>query len=379
MKRFFYFAYAVVFHLCRILPVQNNRVCLVSPHNADLNDALGEIEQELQGRGGFQINTITHRDLHLQLRSGVKAAVQSVLRAISFFSYKAYWLATAHYVFLNDNFMPMADLHFHKKAVIVQLWHAQGAFKRFGQSLALDPATKKRLQKGNQRLTFAVCSSEAVVPIYAQALGLPNERVLPLGSAQADYFFRRHDVAAMRERLDAAYPAARGKKLVLYAPTFRDTPAEDAQILANLDAALFEQTLGAQYHLLVRLHPQVHTAALPQSVSDATAWGDVRELALLCDILVTDYSSICMEFAWLNKPCIFFAYDLAQYETQRPFYFPYEAYVPGPVVTTFSAVVDAVKAEAFAPQKRDAFRQTNFGTPQPDAAKRIVETVLQKH
>jgi hypothetical protein len=78
------------------------------------------LKAELEKRGGYEICYISHADL------------SSVLKAAVFFTKKAYQLATAKYVFMNDNFMPLGYLNFRKEAVIVQLWHAEGAFKKFG-------------------------------------------------------------------------------------------------------------------------------------------------------------------------------------------------------------------------------------------------------
>lgn len=83
---------------------------------------------------------------------------------------------------------------------------------------------------------------------------------------------------------------------MLYAPTFRDDPEKDRELLSRLDTGLFNRYLGEEYALLVRLHPQIHadTRTLEGAV-DLTAYPDVSELVLLCDVLVTDYSSIVMD------------------------------------------------------------------------------------
>ena len=114
MKGLFYTLYSLFFHLFRLFPVKGNRVVLLSPHNANFKDSLMYIRQEFASRGDFVFIEISSREL------------DSVFSAFKFFTIKAFYLATAKYVFLNDTFMPMAKLHFSKKAVIVQLWHGQG-------------------------------------------------------------------------------------------------------------------------------------------------------------------------------------------------------------------------------------------------------------
>ena len=173
MKKIFYFIYAVIFNFFSIFPLKKNKVVFLSPHNENFNDSLGAVMEEVIRRDEFRVVLISGRDLKLD-RSGVKKTVSSVGRAISFFTVKAYHLATAHYVFLNDNFMPMGKLCFKKNAVITQLWHAEGAFKKFGLDIE-QPEDVRELEKaGNAKLTYVVCSSEEVAPIYANAFGVSD-------------------------------------------------------------------------------------------------------------------------------------------------------------------------------------------------------------
>lgn len=376
-KRLFYWLYALAFHLFRLFPIRNNRVVLVSPHNADFTDSLGAIEGELILRGGYDIRGITRRDLTLQ-KDTTQEFFQSLLRAAWYFTGKAYFLATARYIFLNDNYMPMAYLHFSKKATVVQLWHAEGAFKRFGLAAPLDTDSRDRLQRCGQRLNYVVCSSQAVVPIYAEAFGVQESQVLPLGSPRTDTLVTGLGSAASRAKLEEADPALRGKKLVLYAPTFRDDPVQDQAILQHFDVAAFQARFGKTHHLLVRLHPQVHAnVVLPEGCSDLTAYADVSDLVRAADILITDYSSICMDFALLQKPCVFYAYDLEAYIQERAFYFPYLDYVPGPVATDFTQLLLALENPELS-QRAQAFCDYNFDKADGRATARVLQKILQE-
>lgn len=377
MKQFFFTLYAVMFHLCRLFPVQKKRVALISMHNADFHDGLGEMERAFREREeGFFFTHITRRDLCLQTDAGIAAFVCSVCRAVGFFTRKAYGLARSKYIFLNDNFMPLASLHLSPKAVVTQLWHAEGAFKRFGQDIGQPPEIRAREAAGNARLTFVVCSSESVAPHYASAFHVSREQVLPLGSPRTDFFFRPQDITTLRASFNERYPQCRGKKLVLYAPTFRDDPEKDKDLLSRLDPDLFTRHLGEEYALLVRLHPQIHadTRRL-EGVADLTSYPDVSELVLLCDVLVTDYSSIVMDFALLRKRCIFYAFDLEEYERDRPFYFDYETFVPGKIVRTMPELVDEIEHGILDLARLERFRSFHFGRPDGNAARRVADYV----
>lgn len=373
MKRFFYILYAAFFNICRIFPVKKNRVAFLSPHRENFTDSLGMVLKEVESRGKYDIVRISSADLSL-------GGLSSIGRILGFFTVKAYLLATSEYVFLNDNFMPMGNLHFRKKAVVTQLWHAEGVFKKFGLHIPQPENIRKREIAGASKLTYVVCSSESVAQYYAEAFGVDKTRVLPLGAPRADRFLSCTDYAPFKEKIYEKYPQCRGKKLVLYAPTFRDDEAEDRKLLSSVNAEEFSHRLGDEYALLIRLHPQIHRCEeMIKGVIDVTDYEDVGELTLACDIMVTDYSSVCMDAALIKKPLYFYAFDLEKYNADRSFYFDYESYVPGPVVKDFDSLLIAIKNnKAFEYADRaESFRTFNFGNPDGKATKKVVDTIIK--
>ena len=371
MKNIAYKLFACCFNLCARFPRQE-RAVLLSPHMASFTDSLGEIESELRRRG---VRTVRVSGADIKPK---KINAAALFRMLRFFTKGAYDLATASTVFLNDNFMPLSDLHLQDGASWVQLWHAEGAFKRFGLDIPdLPQSVRERVLHGNRKLRYVICSSVGVAPIYASAFGVPREKVLALGSPRADRYLRNTreaDVQAFR----AKWFGGTQKKVVLYAPTFRDDPAENRRLLRLFDFDRFERELGAQYQLVLRLHPQFHDVTVPAGVLDMTAYPNVGDLIAACDLLITDYSSICLDFALVGKPCVFFAFDLAYYAGTRSFYHDYRSYVPGPVAETFDALLDAVRAAEADTEKLRQFVTYNFDAPDGKSAARIVDLVSER-
>ena len=98
--------------------------------------------------------------------------------------------------------MPMASLNFSKDAVITQLWHAEGAFKKFGLSAPLDSDVREREKKGASKLTYVICSSENVKLVYAEAFGVDESKILPLGTPRIDSLLAEKDSDAIRKEFD---------------------------------------------------------------------------------------------------------------------------------------------------------------------------------
>ena len=336
-------------------------------HNENFCDSLGAVRDELESRGGYDLVYITRQDLSLS----------NPLRVFSFFVLKSRLLATAEYVFLNDNFMPMGKLNFRKEAVITQLWHAEGAFKKFGLHIPQNDSLRKAEIAANSKLSYVVCSSEGVRKIYAEAFGVDERKVLPLGAPRVDYLKNEKNQKDALREIHEKYPETRNKKILLYAPTFRDEEEMDKEILKNFNLSEIKKNLGDEYEIFIRLHPQIHISDRDSlGATDVTDFPDVRKLILASDVLITDYSSICMDFAFLNKKTVFFAYDLKWYTERRDFYFDYESFVPGIVAKNTADLISAVKSD-FQKERNEKFKSFNFSFEDNLSAKRVVDKICK--
>lgn len=149
--------------------------------------------------------------------------------------------------------------------------------------------------------------------------------------------------------------------------------------MKNFDAQKFSERFSDEYALLIRLHPQVHTGEVDagESAIDMTGYPDVGELVRICDLLITDYSSICMDFVLLKKPCLFYAFDLEEYERERSFFFSYEDYVPGKTAKTFDGLLDMIASEDFGKDRQEKFREFNFDVFDGKSAARTVDAIVK--
>ncbi len=378
MKNIFYSIYAIMFNIFRLMPMKKNKISFLSPHNEAFNDSLGAVMNEVIMRDEFFVHKISCKDLEID-RTSPLTLIVSIFKALRFFTVNAYHLATSAFVFMNDNFMPMAKLNFKKDAVITQLWHAEGIFKRFGLHIEQPEEIRQLEIQGNKKLTYVVCSSEQVQETYAEAFGVSKYKVLPLGAPRTDCFFKKINEDRLRADFDKLYPECKGKRLVLYAPTFRDNREDDSQLLDSIDVKAFNDRFGDTSQLLIRLHPQVRNSSVNFSgATDVSDYTNLSVLMRICDIMITDYSSICMDFALLEKPVYFYAFDLEKYTSDRAFYADYESYVPGPVARDFQTLLNLINnnvSNTYQKRMYD-FKYFNFGTPDGKSAKRVVDTII---
>lgn len=364
--------FAWCFNFFRRWKVKENQITLIEKLNTGGTGSLFELKAELERRGKpFSYNIITHADY--EVRPG------NIKRLFLLFTRKAYRMATSSYIFLNDNFLPLAYMKPAGETKIVQLWHGMGSFKKFGGSTEKDPEVRTELETASRNTDHILASSENIKKNYAEAFMVPEEKVLCIGCPQADYYFKKHNIAAWKEELYARYPDMRGKKLVLYAPTFRGDAKRDRELLSAFDFAKFKKELGEEYYLMVRLHPQINSARVPEGVADMTAYKNIRKLLCMTDILIADYSSIAVEYSLLNRPIILYAFDKEWYlNKDRGFYFDYEKTAPGPVVETMEELISCIREKKWDLEKVDQFAHLHNDFFDDRSAERVADYYFGK-
>lgn len=261
-------------------------------------------------------------------------------------------VATARVVFLNDASNVISCVPMRKETKVIQLWHACGAFKKFGMSTADKIFGGSREDKRRHpfygNLSLVTVSSPEVAWAYVEAMDLGDtpEIVQALGTPRTDVFFDEGFLQSSRAKVEAVHPHAGGRKILLYAPTFRGTVAK-AQAPDRLDIRLMKKALGGEWALIIKHHPFVkQLPEIPEDCSDfasyATQDETISELLAAADSCVSDYSSLVFEYSLLDRPMAFFAYDQEDYDDWRGFYYDYEEFTPGPVVKTTEELVDFV-------------------------------------
>jgi CDP-glycerol glycerophosphotransferase len=186
--------------------------------------------------------------------------------------------------------------------------------------------------------------------------------------------------AATRSRVRRELDLPDETLVVLYAPTWRDS----FEHRLELDLGLLRSRLGDGVVVLVRAHALTaasDTLADSPAVRNVTRWGDIAELYLAADVLVTDYSSAMVDFAITGKPMLFYTYDLESYRDElRGFYVDFEATVPGPLLMTSSEVAAALEdvSAATAPyaERYARFSARFCHLDDGHAARRVVEAVF---
>ncbi|MDF2146473.1 bifunctional glycosyltransferase/CDP-glycerol:glycerophosphate glycerophosphotransferase [Knoellia sp. p5-6-4] len=297
-------------------------------------------------------------------------------------------LARARWVVSNDS-MPV---HYVKRkgSRYAQTWHGT-PLKRVGFDIeTLQMSNRdylKQFARDVAKWDILVSPNAFSTDILRRAFRYGGE-ILEIGYPRNDIFhrpeLREQQAAATRARLGLP----EGKRVILYAPTWRDNDYSAAgryQFTMKLDLERLHRAFGDDSVLLIRGH-QLVSSGIDSSmfggfVRNVSGYPDIRDLYLVADVLVTDYSSVMFDFVNTGRPLLFFTWDLEEYrDNLRGFYFDFEAEAPGPLLTETSGVIDALQrldavGQEYA-ERYQAFRDRFTGLEDGRSAERFIERFL---
>ena len=230
-----------------------------------------------------------------------------------------------------------------KSKNIINLWHGI-PLKRM--SLQVKGIRESKSRNRFQKFSSICAASTFEQFLLASCFDIHIDDVWVTGTPRNDYLLYPNN------ELLQEHPYL-NKKVILYAPTWREYgerssffPFKDKD-LERLNAFLETQ----DSYLLIRGHREemeritenygekklsrilpAHQEILP----------DAQRLLAHVDVLVTDYSSIYLDFLLLDKPMIFIPYDLEEYQSYRGFLFDYESHTPGDKVGTQAEFMESL-------------------------------------
>ncbi|AMQ71979.1 MULTISPECIES: CDP-glycerol glycerophosphotransferase family protein [Bacillus amyloliquefaciens group] len=327
-------------HLTLLVSFEENAQALIRSYKAHAESLSYEmtvlytrhavsLKKELEGVGSFYLNE--KHPLHLL---------------------KAVLILFKSKVVITDNYFLMTSvLNRRPQTTCIQVWHANGSLKKFGLEDVTNqnrPASDiSRFKKVYRSFDFVTVGSDAMADVFKKSFGLRDGQLLKTGIPLTDVYYEEH-----KPELKHKWP----KKIILYAPTFRDYDMQSFRLPFTEEQ--LTNALNGEYMLLVKLHPAVlhqisasFESELIKNVSDMR----LHDLLKAADILITDYSSVPFEFALLNKPIFFFTYDLEEYDQKRGLIDNYTSVIPGKACHDSEALLEEMTKKPFRAEEMKRF------------------------
>lgn len=243
--------------------------------------------------------------------------------------------------------LPAYGTGLHKKRLIINLWHGVPLKK----IALLDPNLKKAARIYFKKIfsenyTCILTTSHELIPLMARSFAVSEDKIKVWGQPRNDGLFQKNDC---REILGQLFPdLPEYTKTVLYAPTFRDYGQVQLFPFKDFDQKQLEAFLDEKNMLLfIRTHVAEQGSAAPYLGKRIRFLGneqaeDVTGILNIFDCLITDYSSIYIDYLLTDKPMIFLPYDRQQYLDGRGMNFDYDDVTPGPKPETFNDFLDVL-------------------------------------
>ena len=290
-----------------------------------------------------------------------------------------YYLATAKYLVNNVNF----PNEYEKREGQIEIQTMHGTpLKTIGLDVTGEFPTQQSIDEyisRNKRWDYLLVQGkfmeEKAYPIYRF-----QKTILQSGYPRTDKLVNADKSTITKLKKKLGLPL--DKKILLYTPTWRVMNRFDMK----LDLEEMKKRLSDEYVLLIRLH---HLCAegyeVPedrQFIYDLTRYNYVEDLYLVSDILITDYSSVMFDYALLEKPMVFFTYDLDEYcDKLRGLYVDFREEAPGPICMTSEEVVDSIvhiyDSNEIVESRVNAFVEKYLSYEQGNSAEMVVQEVMK--
>ena len=302
-----------------------------------------------------------------------------------------YYLAIAK-IWVCDTRQP-AFLVKRTDTTYIQLWHGT-PLKKLAMDLdvlemsdGMELSVYKRLFKNNtETWDYLISQSDYTTEKFRSSFDF-KKIILKTGFPRNDILFKKNNKKSI-DSIKNRYNISTDKKIILYAPTWRDDEFYENGIYkfsSKIDFDLLKKELSDTHIILVKLH---------YLVEDSVDWSnyegfiykfdrlwDIQELYLISDVLLTDYSSVMFDYAILKRPMIIYAYDYEKYrDNLRGFYFNIFEKFPGPIVENTLDLVDSIKTYKFKDYERKytEFLEKFTSYEDGNASSRIVDLILEK-
>ena len=337
-------------------PVQSGRILMADAHHDTMPFSMRRVYEELK-KNGYEPELFIADFSHLSFGGMVSFLIRFM---------KAY--AQAECVFICDYFLPASSCRKRKETKLIQLWHSCGLMKKIAFDAGDDiPQGYRGDLFGNY--TYLTMSAQICVPVHARALHLDESRIRATGISRTDYYFDADWNKTCHEKFLEQYPQARGKKIAVWAPTFRGNAAMP-YLVGTEDIKCAAQKLGEEWFVVIKAHPHIDAHGKISNCGLPT-----EELFSSADLLITDYSSTMFDYLIYRKPLVLFAPDLEEYEKKRGFYLDYRK-MPFQVVEDGTHLEEAIRRAGSEwekhKQEAEAFILLYTGACDGNATKRIL-------
>jgi len=324
--------------LFRIIPINNKKIVFCCYMGKGYGDNLKPICDELLNMKNSDLDIVwvlNKSNYNKTMPKGIRKVKYKSLKYLYELSTSKIWVDNS-----RKEFVPFKR----KKQYYIQTWHAGLCLKKVEKDaeLVLPRFYIRRAICDSKNANLFVSNSLWETKLYKESFWY-NGRILEDGIPRNDILINSTKHVKIKQEVYKKFNINPNKRILLYAPTFRNDFSLNAYDLDfNEFLTYLNKTTKAEWTLLLKLHPNISEKSyglnIPKDSIDVSNYGDLYELMISSDMLITDYSSLMFDYGYLNKPLFLYASDVADYLNDRGFYFDYYK-LPFPVATNIEELI----------------------------------------
>ncbi|MFV0394054.1 MAG: CDP-glycerol glycerophosphotransferase family protein [Coprobacillaceae bacterium] len=372
----------------RLVPSQQQTILFISFHGKGYSDNPKAIHEYMMQQEAYKnyrfIWAIKH---HKSKNISISNAKIIEYFSISYFYYLArskYWIVNCklpNYVLKKPN------------QIYLQTWHGT-PLKKLAHDIEV-PETTTFYRSGMSmhemhttydndvsKYNYMISPSSFTTKVFQSAFQIEAKRLLEIGYPRNDILSVYTDT--MVQEMKQKYRLPSDKKVILYAPTWRDNSfnMKGYTFSLEVDFKLWQEILGDEYIVLFKPHYLIVNDFNIEQFKDFVYYiepeKDISDLYIISDILITDYSSVFFDYAILEKPIYFYMYDLDEYKNElRGFYLDIYQELPGPIFENEKEMLQTIQEQIFDYQVVSKFNERFNNHEDGNASKRAVDAIIR--
>lgn len=280
------------------------------------------------------------------------------------------------------------------KQIYLQTWHGT-PLKRLGHDIIASEDTTfyrsgmsfeqmtKSYDIDVERYNYMISPNAFCTEVFQTSFQINKERLIETGYPRNDFITNatKEDVISLKKK----YHLPLDKKIILYAPTWRDNSYVAAGYTFELKADFhkWKEILQEEYVVLFKPHYLIinkyeNDRSLDGFLYSIPANNDIKDLYVISDVLITDYSSVFFDYAILKRPIYFYMYDIEEYATDlRGFYMDIHKELPGKIYKEENEMLMDIKNQIYDDSRMEVFNQRFNNLDDGKASKRVVDIIYK--
>lgn len=356
----------IVYFFMKLLPTNNKKVVFISRQSDKITldfQMINEkiIEEEQKIKTVFLCNRI-------------KNDLLGYMRYIFITLRQMYHLATSKVCVIDSYCLPVCILKHKKTLTILQIWHSIGKIKKSGyQTLDSKCGRNKEIAEllcMHKNYTNIIAGGTAFNKFYVEGFNCNENIILNYGLPRIDYLISKED--ELKNEIYKKYPVLKNKKIIYYTPTFRTYNVN------GIDNLIKEyRKYKKDIILIVREHPNQKIEIKDKSIMRCYEFSSV-ELLAIADYVITDYSSISLEAAILNKKILFYLYDYDRYMNDNGINLDFSKVLPSCSSKSIKELFDIIINDKYDDISYQKFRKKYLPNELGNSTLKIKNYIIEK-